>query len=53
MVFSSWQFILLFLPVSVIVYFTLNARGWSGAGKLWLVLASRFSTATGTRGNCP
>ncbi len=42
MVFSSWQFILLFLPVSVIVYFTLNARGWSGAGKLWLVLASLF-----------
>jgi D-alanyl-lipoteichoic acid acyltransferase DltB (MBOAT superfamily) len=42
MLFSSWQFILLFLPVSVAVYFALNLRGWIGTGKLWLVLASLF-----------
>lgn len=42
MLFSSWQFILLFLPISVAVYFAINLQGWVRAGKLWLVLASLF-----------
>lgn len=42
MIFSSWQFIVLFLPISVLVYFWLNGRRWILAGKAWLVLASLF-----------
>ncbi len=42
MVFSSWQFILFFLPITIVVYFGLNRRGRTGLGKLWLVLSSLF-----------
>ena len=42
MLFSSWQFILLFLPVSYAVYFWLNRRRMIVAGKAWLVLASLY-----------
>lgn len=42
MIFSSWQFILLFLPVSFFVYFWLNHRRLIIAGKLWLVAMSLF-----------
>jgi alginate O-acetyltransferase complex protein AlgI len=41
-VFSSWQFILLFLPTSFFVYFWLNHRRLIIAGKVWLVAASLF-----------
>lgn len=40
MVFSSWQFILVFLPLSFFVYFWLNKYRLIIAGKVWLVLAS-------------
>ena len=40
MLFNSWQFILVFLPVCVLVYFGLNCLRLVTAGKAWLVLAS-------------
>mgnify|MGYP001202658709 CR=1 FL=1 len=42
MIFSSWQFILLFLPTSFFVYFWLNHRRLIIAGKVWLVATSLF-----------
>ncbi len=42
MIFSSWQFILIFLPVTFFVYFWLNSRRLIIAGKVWLVTASLF-----------
>lgn len=42
MLFSTWQFILAFLPVTFVVYFGLNRLRWVQAGKLWLVAASLF-----------
>jgi alginate O-acetyltransferase complex protein AlgI len=42
MIFSSWQFILVFLPTSFFVYFWLNHRRLITAGKVWLVAASLF-----------
>jgi len=42
MIFSSWQFILVFLPISFFVYFWLNHRRLIIAGKVWLVSASLF-----------
>lgn len=40
MLFNSWQFILVFLPVSVITYFWLNHLRLLTAGKAWLVFVS-------------
>jgi alginate O-acetyltransferase complex protein AlgI len=42
MIFSSWQFILLFLPISFFFYFWLNHRRLVIAGKVWLVAVSLF-----------
>jgi len=42
MIFSSWQFVLVFLPISFFVYFWLNHRRLTTAGKVWLVAASLF-----------
>jgi alginate O-acetyltransferase complex protein AlgI len=42
MIFSSWQFILVFLPISFFVYMWLNHRRLIIAGKIWLVAASLF-----------
>lgn len=42
MIFSSWQFILLFLPITFFVYFWLNHRRLITAGKIWLVAVSLF-----------
>ena len=42
MLFSSWQFILLFLPICFFIYFWLNNRRLITAGKVWLVAASLF-----------
>lgn len=42
MIFSSWQFILLFLPISFFVYFWLNHHRLIIAGKVWLVAISLF-----------
>ncbi len=40
MIFSSWQFILLFLPISFFVYFWLNRQRKITGGKIWLVSVS-------------
>jgi D-alanyl-lipoteichoic acid acyltransferase DltB (MBOAT superfamily) len=42
MIFSSWQFILLFLPCTFLLYFWLNHKHLIMAGKVWLVAASLF-----------
>ncbi|NDY42413.1 MBOAT family protein [Dissulfurirhabdus thermomarina] len=42
MLFNSYEYIFLFLPVVVAVYFALNRRRLVAAGKAWLVLASLF-----------
>jgi D-alanyl-lipoteichoic acid acyltransferase DltB (MBOAT superfamily) len=42
MLFSTWEFILAFLPAVLLVYFLLNRLRWVQAGKLWLVGASLF-----------
>src|SRR5450830_1277830 len=42
MIFSSWQFILVFLPITFFVYFFLNHCRQTIAGKVWLVAASLF-----------
>ena len=42
MLFSSWQFLFLFLPITFFVYFWLNRKRLTFAGKAWLVLASLF-----------
>ncbi len=40
MIFSSASFILVFLPITFFVYFFLNRKRWTDAGKLWLVVMS-------------
>lgn len=42
MLFSTWQFILAFLPISFFVYFWLNRRRMIIAGKVWLVAVSLY-----------
>lgn len=42
MIFNSWQFILVFLPISFGVYFWLNHRRLITGGKVWLVATSLF-----------
>lgn len=42
MLFSTWQFIFVFLPISFFVYFWLNHRRMVIAGKAWLVAVSLF-----------
>lgn len=42
MLFNSAEFILAFLPLGWLVYFWLNRRRLTLAGKVWLVLASLF-----------
>lgn len=42
MLFNSYEYILLFLPLVVLIYFGLNRLGRIDAAKAWLVLASCF-----------
>ena len=42
MLFNSYEFIFLFLPISVIVYFWLNKKRLTHTGKAWLVFVSLF-----------
>jgi D-alanyl-lipoteichoic acid acyltransferase DltB (MBOAT superfamily) len=42
MIFSSWPFLLVFLPVTLLGYFYLNQSKKLVLGKAWLVLASLF-----------
>src|SRR5512146_3154420 len=39
MLFSSWEFIFVFLPITLGVFFLLPAR-WQTLNKLWLILTS-------------
>lgn len=42
MLFNSYEFIFLFLPITLIVYFTLNRFDKNILAKSWLVLASLY-----------
>ena len=42
MLFNSYEFIFLFLPITIIVYFTLNRYGKNNIAKGWLVIASLY-----------
>lgn len=42
MLFNSYEFILLFLPVTLFIYFALNKQKFTIASKSWLVFASLF-----------
>ncbi len=42
MLFNSYEFILVFLPVTLIVFFLLGKNGFTRAALSWLVLASLF-----------
>ncbi len=42
MLFNSYEYILLFLPLVVLIYFGLNRLGRADGAKVWLVLASCF-----------
>jgi alginate O-acetyltransferase complex protein AlgI len=42
MIFSSWQFIFAYLPLTFFVYFWLNNQRLIVLGKVWLVMASLF-----------
>ncbi len=42
MLFNSLEYIILFLPVSLVIYFLLNRRKLTKAATAWLVLASLF-----------
>jgi alginate O-acetyltransferase complex protein AlgI len=40
MLFNSYEYIFLFLPISLIVYFILNRQKYTIAAKIWLIIAS-------------
>lgn len=42
MLFNSYEYILLFLPLTLLIYFSINRAGHYTAAKVWLVLASWF-----------
>ena len=42
MLFNSYEFIFLFLPITLIIYFTLNRYGKNNIAKAWLVVASLY-----------
>ncbi len=42
MLFNSYEFIFLFLPITFFVYFLINKARWLNAGKIWLILSSLF-----------
>ncbi len=42
MLFNSWEFIFLFLPLTLIIFFQIHKRGYHQAAIAWLVVASLF-----------
>lgn len=42
MLFNSYEFIFLFLPITLMIYFTLNRYGKNNIAKGWLVIASLY-----------
>lgn len=49
MIFSSFEFILLFFPIVYVVYIVLNKSHWNVLAKIWLVLASLYFYAQGSK----
>ena len=48
MIFSTYQFIFLFLPVTFFVYFLLNRFRYYSIAKIWLVLTSLYFYGQGS-----
>ena len=48
MIFSTYQFVLIFLPIVFTGYFLLNGLKFHNLSKLWLVLASFYFYAQGS-----
>ena len=42
MLFNSYEYIFVFLPAALLVYFLLNSQRWYTAAKIWLITASLF-----------
>ena len=49
MIFSTYQFILVFLPIVFGVYFLLNKFKWHTIAKIWLVVSSLYFYAAGSK----
>jgi len=47
MLFNSFPFIFIFLPITFFIYFYLNSKKLTEAGKIFLVIASLFFIAGG------
>jgi len=45
--FNSYEFIFMFLPITFVIYFYLNKKGFTGASKGFLVVSSLFFIAGG------
>ena len=48
MIFSTYKFIVLFLPITFFVYFILNRMKYYSIGKIWLVVCSLFFYSQGS-----
>ena len=48
MIFSTYQFILVFLPIVFAGYFILHSLKWHQMAKIWLILASFYFYAQGS-----
>lgn len=48
MIFSTYQFLLIFLPITFGGYFTLQHLTYTNLAKIWLVLASFYFYAAGS-----
>ncbi|MBQ6090624.1 MAG: MBOAT family protein [Lachnospiraceae bacterium] len=48
MIFTTYKFVLLFLPTVVVVYYVLNHFKWFSLSKFWLIIASFFFYSQGT-----
>ena len=48
MIFSTYQFVLIFLPITFAGYFILNQLKYNQMAKIWLILASLFFYSQGS-----
>ncbi|MBR3696818.1 MAG: MBOAT family protein [Clostridia bacterium] len=53
MIFSTYQFILVFLPIVFGIYFILNKLKFNTISKIWLVVASLYFYASGSKAFFP
>jgi len=42
MLFNSYEFLFIFLPISLVIYFLFNFAKFIRVGKLWLIVSSLF-----------